>query len=246
MVIQILYERVSIFQIYEKNFKDKDQETFKSTQWLSSLSQEENNTIEQMTSRLQATMDEYISADGYVFVKTSSRSAKDAPMYQEQFIELYKTELKQVKEEDRTLENTKITCLLKAAFQAMKLSSAKEVINTFVTSERIYQDMLLATKVEDRFQENFVVRKFIEIDVDLEFRGFVYNGELHAICQYNYLIYSERLDKSKASYQSFLCTYFNAEVRTTLEKIDFVKNYVIDFAICLSSSPGGGTYVKFY
>ena len=77
------------------------------------------------------------------------------------------------------------------------MASASEVLSIFIISERIYQDMLLATEAQDSsdllFKENIILRPFIPIDVDMEFRGFVYHQRLTCLSQYNYLIYSQRL-----------------------------------------------------
>ncbi|KAH3721801.1 hypothetical protein DPMN_064748 [Dreissena polymorpha] len=108
--------------------------------------------------------------DGYAFVKTSSRSAKDAPLVQTKFHKLYTAELESFPESDRS-ENTQNTCLLRAAFVALRVKTVDEVIDMFIRSERIYQDLLLAAVNQVYvYNEHFVVREFINIDVDMEFR----------------------------------------------------------------------------
>lgn len=201
---------------------------------------EEQNMISAMTDRLQKHMDVFIKENGYAFVKTSSRSAKDAPIYQKTFEDLYKCELKKVPHGTSCdQENIQITCLLKAAFQALKMTSGDQVVNIFVMSERIYQDMLLAVEVEQRFDENFVVRKFVEIDVDMEFRGFVYDGRLNALSQYNYLIYSERLHTEKESYKKLVCDFYNNKVFPVLKESNIPNSFVIDFAVCQTGNKYG-------
>ena len=191
-----------------------------------------------MTQRLEKVMKRYTDTEGHVFVKTSSRSAKDAPMYQKQFATLYNKELSRVSTEEKTSENVQIICLLKAAFQALKMTSAEQVIDTFVTSERIYQDMLLAVKQRDRFHENFVVRQFVEIDVDMEFRGFVFHGELNALSQYNYLIYSEELLKKKKWIADIIQTFYDDKIWPKLKTAGYTNKFIIDFAVCKQGRVG--------
>jgi hypothetical protein len=63
--------------------------------------------------------------------------------------------------------------MLRAAFECLKMRNERQVLDSFIVSERIYQDMILATEkiAREKFHENFVIREFFEIDVDMEFRG---------------------------------------------------------------------------
>ena len=177
-------------------------------------------------------MDVYTSADGYAFVKTSSRSAKDAPLVQTRFRELYLNELGSYSESERS-ENVKITCLLKAAFVALRVKSAADVVDMFIRSERIYQDLLLAAVNQvGRYNEHFVVRKFVDIDVDMEFRGFVWNYDLVALSQYNYAICSDRLVAGKDKFGEMILTYYNSVIKPKLIDSKFPANSIIDFAVC--------------
>ena len=172
------------------------------------------------------------TGDGFAFVKTSSRSAKDAPLVQTAFKEIYLSELDKFPLTEHT-ENTKITCLLTAAFKVLRVKTASDVLDMFLRSERIYQDLLLAAvNQKERYNEHFVIRKFVDIDVDMEFRGFVYNLELVALSQYNYAIFSERLLKGKDTYGEMIKTYYDTVVKSKLFGSSFPRNSIIDFAIC--------------
>lgn len=216
---------------YEKCYKDKTPGSVAADAWKKELS-EKMDVVKNMIDRLGDVMAEFLKDDGCVFVKTSSRSAKDAVIYQEKFKQLYVNEIAKLDPEHRTRENDQITCLLIAGFQALKMLSAEDVIETFLSSERIYQDFLLALEQKHCFEENFVVRKFVEIDVDMEFRGFVYGNKLTALSQYNYLIHSEKLCRQRHNINSLLLTFFHEEVEPCLIDKEFPDNYIIDFAIC--------------
>lgn len=69
------------------------------------------------------------------------------------------------------------------------MKTPKQAIDSFVCSERILQDMNVALDRLDRFDENVIVRRWVMLDVDMEFRGFVCNGKLTALSQYNHVFY---------------------------------------------------------
>jgi hypothetical protein len=118
-----------------------------------------------------------------------------------------------------------------AAFDALRVSKASEVLDMVFRSERIYQDMLLALQFRDRFHENFGVREFVDIDVDMEFRGFVHKGELTALSQYNYLIHSPRLCADKDAIAQRILDFYQQTVKPKLQAAKFEENFIIDFAI---------------
>ncbi|UJR29209.1 hypothetical protein I4U23_010423 [Adineta vaga] len=193
---------------------------------------EEKAWYEQIKERLQKTIEQSSFDQNGFFAKTSSRSAKDACIFKKDFLQIYKNQL--AKSSDPTQENSRITALLTAAFLALRLTCASDLLTTFVISERIYQDMLLATEAQnpadDLFKENIILRPFIPIDVDMEFRGFVYQQRLTCLSQYNYLIYSSRLCQWKDEILDKINSFFNQMVKMKLDTYPS-KDYVIDFAL---------------
>lgn len=212
-------------------YAHKDSEDICRTDWRNKITESEKACLDAMTDRLQKSMNTF-TADGFAFVKTSSRSAKDAPLVQNELKGLYRKELDAFPAAERS-ENIQITCLLKAAFIALRVKSAEEVVDMFLRSERIYQDMILAAvNQKDKYNEHFVIRKFVDIDVDMEFRGFVWNYELVALSQYNYAIFSKRLLNGKEMYGDMVREYFYTSIQPKLKDSKFPKNSIIDFAIC--------------
>ncbi|XP_076439619.1 uncharacterized protein LOC143279460 [Babylonia areolata] len=223
-----------IVSVYERLYANLDPPAMAAVAWQSALTAEEREVMVGLEQRLQGVMDHFLlshSGADSVFVKTSSRSAKDAPLAQSRFADLYRQLLQQEEEEARGQENVQITCLLTAAFQAMRVRRADEVLDMTLRSERIYQDLLLALKVKDRFRENFVIRTFVNINVDMEFRGFVFGGRLVALSQYNYQIHSGRLCDCKDRVADRILAFYNNTVRPKLQAGNFVQNFIIDFAI---------------
>ncbi|CAF4147638.1 unnamed protein product [Rotaria socialis] len=194
--------------------------------------QEEKQWYEQIKERLQKTIDQAFPDTKNFFAKTSSRSAKDTCIFKEDFLQIYRRELS--KFPDPLQENSRITALLTAAFLSLCVTSAADVLSMFIISERIYQDMLLATEAQNTadslFKENIILRPFIPIDVDMEFRGFVFQRRLTCISQYNYLIYSQRLCEWKDNILEKILSFFNDIVRIKLNQYKS-NSYVIDFAL---------------
>jgi hypothetical protein len=194
--------------------------------------QEEKQWYEDIKERLQKTIDQAFPDNKEFFAKTSSRSAKDACIFKRDFLEIYKNELSKLP--DPSQENSRIIALLTAAFLLLRLTCASDVLSMFIISERIYQDMLLATEAQNlsdgSFKENIIFRPFIPIDVDMEFRGFVFQQRLTCLSQYNYLIYSRRLCQWKDTILEKIMTFFNQIVKTKLDKYRS-NDYVIDFAL---------------
>jgi hypothetical protein len=223
-------------EAYESLFRDKPPEEILSLDWRELITNEQKRILD----RLEAKLESYISSftnnspDQHVFVKTSSRSAKDSLLASEKFKRLYLESIREANYELRLQENEQIKCLLKAAFECLKMNSARQVLDCFLISERIYQDMLLALELPVvKFRENFIIREFVTIEVDMEFRGFVFNSKLNALSQYNYLIYSKVLIENKMLIQNKILKYFDGNIKEKLEN-HFSRNYVIDFAILKS------------
>lgn len=233
---EILNSEAKIFvQIYKRIFANKDASELSLIDWNYKLTDEEKITIKSLETRLENSLTEFVKNDGFAFVKTSSRSAKDAPLASSQFKALYSQYTAEKQQEEDTIENFQITCLLKAAFECLRIKNAEQVIEMFIKSERIYQDMLLALDHPEKFNENFVIREFVDIDVDMEFRGFVFNGKLNALSQYNFLIYSKRLNENKNEILKLISDFYYTEVSPLLLKSGFISNYVIDFAVFSSN-----------
>jgi hypothetical protein len=218
-------------EIYETNFKDKELASLNEIEWKKNFTSNQLEKLNDLEKRLEAKI--FQNSESF-FIKTSSRSAKDSPLSTLKFKKLYLNYLNDLKNQKIT-ENEQIGCLLKAAFQCLRIENASCALETLIKSERIYQDMLLAMEMSPyRFDENLVIRKFFEIEVDMEFRGFVYNGNLNALSQYNFLFYSERLKIHKKFIENLVRCFYDNHVSKRLNESQFSKNFVIDFAVLSS------------
>ena len=189
--------------------------------------------LDSLCGSLQEVIEKMRGDGGSTFVKASSRSAKDTPISSKEylkkiFISCFKNNQKvdQWPEEDG-----KMKALLQAATEMLRISEAKTAIDCFARSERIAFDMGLALEVEEKvgkWEENFVVRKWHNIAVDMEFRGFVFGGKMVALSQYNHMFVSPRVVENKDYLLKIILDCFN-EVKQRLEGV--FDNYIIDFAV---------------
>jgi len=182
--------------------------------------------ISAMTARLQATMDKF--PDG-TFVKLSSRSAKDSAVSSDRTKRIFKELLSKIEQPSL---NDKLAAINRANILALQLKDASEVIHMFLSSERINSDLKLALEYPDNWTQDFVVRKFVAIPIEYEFRGFVVNNQLRAMCQYYHWIYFPTLVENKEKLNSIILKKFE-EIK---DKVPIEsKTYVVDWAVDLEN-----------
>jgi hypothetical protein len=171
--------------------KDTDKHTAEERQQ-QEVSQASRELLASLEARLQGLIDSTEWGSRGVFVKTSSRSAKDAAVARARLIEVYKQKCRELgKGEDGSYTiNSKIIALLHAGTQMLKCATAKDAMEMLTQSERIHQDMTLALTVYERrgfWEQHLAVREWVDIDVSQEWRCFIKARQVNAVSQYNYL-----------------------------------------------------------
>ncbi|KAJ5071465.1 cell division cycle protein [Anaeramoeba ignava] len=163
-----------------------------------------------------------------IFMKMSSRSAKDAIEFHPNFPIFYKNQLLDLKKPFKDIsENEKLFALIEASKNCLKVKNADDIIFLVTHSDRIWMDMSIALENIDIFNESFVLRTWFDIDADLEFRGYVFNNNLNALSQYFQYFSSPRLVEQKEEIQKIILNFFENEVKPCLSTK--FTNYVIDF-----------------
>ncbi|KAH3758857.1 cell division cycle protein 123-like [Pelomyxa schiedti] len=178
----------------------------------------------------------------FIFIRLSSRSPKDAPMESPDFINHFNHEMEWVEHDEAGLppyphmkENRQLCAIYRATTYAMKLSRAAEGIKLLVMSDRIQGD--LQEYSSGRITENFsvVVREFRTFDPDLEFRGFVHNGQFTALTQYNNFAFFPKLLARREEIVRFISEDYRNRIQPKIS----IPSYVIDFVLCV---PREGEY----
>jgi len=97
-------------------------------------------------------------------------------------------------------------------------------------SERAVSDIkrLLDNKhLIEQWNLKFIVREFVPIPVEGEFRGFVHKGQLNALSQYYADSYFPGLPARRQKLGDCVLQFFNAHIRSRVP----IDSYIIDFAV---------------
>jgi len=184
------------------------------------LSPSQPETLNQLEQKLQQAIEEY-SKHG-VFVKLSSRSPKDASVASQKTIKIFEELL----EKSPNNDNAKLIAINRAHILALKMDSAKEILTTMLSSERVYEDLSLALDYPAQWNQHFVIRKFVPIPIEYEFRGFVLNKKFKCMCQYYHYIYFPHLVQQKKEIEKTILEFWEKNK----DRIP-LDTYVVDFAL---------------
>jgi len=78
----------------------------------------------------------------------------------------------------------------------------------------------------EEFVMKLVVRKWVEISPELEFRAFVHKGQLNGITQYYKACFSPTIASQKAQMEKDMVKFWQNNLKDKIK----VESYVIDFA----------------
>jgi hypothetical protein len=162
------------------------------------------------------------------FVKLSSRSPKDV-CDEQVFEKLYNFELETLTEEQRKDNHELVLAISRAATKMLRVESYDEVISLLVQSERVHEDFEEELYFRpEKFGVSLVLREWwAQIDIDLEFRAFVYDNQLNALSQYNYICYIDYIVKYHPQIVKRIKEFFEI----ARPKLTHVNSYIIDFTV---------------
>ncbi|KAJ7488122.1 hypothetical protein FB451DRAFT_732231 [Mycena latifolia] len=155
---------------------------------------EEAALLAELGPPIQHAIDALADAEDGCFVKLSSRSPKDAAVRSGVFAAHYGWACRE--HPDALDDARRLWIVCEAEGAALRFADAAAVVRALVLSERVWQDMTLALKHPDEWEQNVVLRKWEAVPIDMEFRTFVANGRITAISQYAYQLCSPRLTDS--------------------------------------------------
>ncbi|RUS21727.1 hypothetical protein BC937DRAFT_91699 [Endogone sp. FLAS-F59071] len=225
------------------------------------ISSSERTSLDGLESKIEETMQrwDFDNEQRGWFVKTSRRSPKDAVVVGERMFELFKKNWEEtlykkrkqkrdtgiLEDGDSHLdENAKITALLQAGRDCLKIITAKEAMTLLTNSERVFGDIesILEEQPETTttsFDCFIVLRKWEYIPIEYEFRCFVNEGKMNAISQYDSIVFFESyslflssLPLLKSQIRSAITAYHVTTIQPLLTSSAFpsADRYVIDFA----------------
>eukprot|EP01137_Pigoraptor_chileana_P032201 Opistho-2@21210 len=179
-------------------------------------------------SSLSCRLDEIISSAKMngCFVRLSSRSPKDAAFCDPtQLHTEMDAAINALKDADRILSpddesNARLQCVFACSFPSLRCVCGRDALRLLCTSERAFRDLLEALEAHEVYNAEIIVREWqSDLDPDFEFRGFVYNGALTALSQYNHYVYLPNVCARQKEIMEAIDTYWVAHVRPLLLKI---------------------------
>ena len=161
--------------------------------------------------------------------RLSGRSGKDMDYYDNKKIfSLYQQNLEKVSKklnkpkDDINTKYVSITTLM----NRFKVNNGKDVLNVLLTSERLFLD--LKDWLNHGGREQMILRKWDDsLCSDKEFRAFIQNNELKAICQDERFALFQDLVDNKDLYEKLINDYF----KKALQPLMKIPNYIADFCI---------------
>eukprot|EP00731_Ephydatia_muelleri_P012938 Em0007g248a len=139
-----------------------------------------------------------LSPEAGVFVKLTTRSPKDSHVAFAKARRAFVSKLPSLG--DNPSANNRLILLAEVVIQSLRVRSGEEAISLLVSSTRVGEDLDYALNPEnDDFEKCtcLVVRKWVDIPLWAEFRGFVWDGKLTSIGQYNHPVRFPQLIEHK-------------------------------------------------
>ena len=161
--------------------------------------------------------------------RLSGRSGKDMDYYDnKKIMSLYEQNLDKVAKiygTDKNDVNTKYVAIC-TLMNRFKVNSGKDVLNVLLTSERLFLD--LKDWLNHGGKEQMILRVWDDnLCSDREFRAFIQNNELKAICQDERFAMFKNMVENKDLYEKLINDYFNKSLKPLMK----IPNYIADFCI---------------
>jgi len=217
------------------------------------LSSEQTRVINEMKKRLDSVISSYTLQGKDVFVRLSTRSPKDAvdkwpeklsPELRQELLQMAdevtspldtrERQTKIVKAGTHLDNNARLIALKRAFSRVLKMQTAEDVFELMSRSSRAISDLKRAIDYVEHIPWNlkFIVREFVFVPIEGEFRGFVHNKSLNALSQYYTDCYFPQLPYLKTRIQQNILQFFETIVKPAIP----YDNYIIDFAFYPSTN----------
>ena len=166
------------------------------------------------------------TAEKSAFIRLSTRSPKDSRKARAKSENFFEKESEKGFED----ENARLIALVKASIQGLKIHTGKEAIELLTDSERVYDDLLTAlehlVKHPKEFTQKIIIREWIDIPIDMEFRGFVYNKTLNALSQYYHYCFFPKLVQELPMIERKIKDFYKS-----IRDLVPLDSFIMDFAV---------------
>lgn len=180
--------------------------------------------------RVATKIDEAIQSFGTnkAFVKLSTRSAKDVVIRDPRTKNRIKEEIEQINQ-NIPLEQKEVVAIIRTCSKSMQVSTGSEAVEMLCKSERAYQDLFRRLLTAETFSMKIVVREWVDIIPEYEFRGFVHKKSFNALTQYYKACYVPEIVQQKQKIEEMINNLFQ-QYQPEIDKEGKIESYVADFA----------------
>ncbi|MFX0142216.1 MAG: hypothetical protein ACFFDN_51735, partial [Candidatus Hodarchaeota archaeon] len=188
------------------------------------ITSEENLLLKNIKEQIDDILKKFKTPDNGAFVRLSTRSPKDSRIARKKSDKVFQEELKKGTGD----ENSRLVAIVKSSILGLKVNSGKEAMELLLDSQRIYDDLVTALQFSktEGFSQKIFVREWINIPIDMEFRGFVHKKNLNAISQYYHYLLFPNLHKDISTIEKRIKEFYNS----IKDKIS-IESFIIDFAV---------------
>ena len=217
-------EARAIVACWEKDFKHRD-----SNASLPDVSQVEiPAALKDLVDRLSSSISSLSPQKG-AFIKLSTRSPKDSHIAFANARKAYEshTFTTQGAGEDVPI-NDKLIHLAQVVIESLRVRDGEYAVKLLLSSDRVGEDLEYALEKGDGDFTKctcLILREWVDIPQWAEFRGFIWDGQLNAIGQYNHLVMFPQLKQHKARVRTDLESFY-AAIKDQIP----LDRYIIDFA----------------
>ena len=210
-------EAILNFNYYRnKNMKDK-------------FTKEDTKILRNLQKKVDHYFETYDDLKNGAMFRLSGRSGKDMDYYDnKKIMALYEENLEKVSKKlgkDKSDINTKYVAIT-TLMNRFKVNNGKDVLNVLLTSERLFLD--LKDWLNHGGREQMILRKWDDsLCSDKEFRAFIQNNELKAVCQDERFALFQDLVDNKDLYEKLINDYFKKALKPLMK----IPNYIADFCI---------------
>ena len=196
---------------------------------INEYTKEDTNVLKSMQERIDHYFNTIDDIKNGAMFRLSGRSGKDVDYYDNEVI--YSAYLKNVEKYSKKYNKDKNDANIRyvsavTLMNRFKVNNGKDVLNVFLTSERLFLD--LKDWLYHGGREQMIFRKWDDsLCTDREFRAFIQNNELKAICQDERFAFFQDTYNNKDLYEKLLNDFFNTKLKPLMK----IPNYIADFCI---------------
>jgi hypothetical protein len=203
-----------------------------------------SENLKKLAKRIEKESSEKLNIKNGLFLRISTISPKDAVLTHKNFAQnvllAYQSLLEEEKEWKQNGETfltneeaRRIHALYIASTNTLKIFTGEDGIHLLIESERTQQEFKKMIQYGEKgYPINLIIREFANFDVEMEFRGFIYNTktkgkQLTGLTQYNNFCYFPKLVLKEKLISDLISNFVNESIIPNIQ----LENFVIDIVL---------------